>query len=82
MVRRSLCLVVRRKTRKCDESLRKGGVRSNPLQKGSSSDINPHKGRGKDQKGKGNEGAYPQSGFAASETPSEEGRGHSSESDD
>ena len=41
---------------------------------------NLHKGRGKDQKGKGKEGAYTQSGFSASETPSEEGYGHAWES--
>ena len=28
-----------------------------------------HKGRGKDQKGKGREGTYPQSGFSASKHP-------------
>ena len=37
---------------------------------------NLHKGRGKDQKRKGKEGAFPQSGLSASETPSEEGYGH------
>ena len=48
----------------------------------SSSDFNPHKGRGKDQKGKDKEGAYPQSGFSASENPVEEGQSYSWESDD
>ena len=33
----------------------------------------PYKERSKDQKRKGKEGAYPQSGLSASETPSEEG---------
>ena len=42
----------------------------------------PHKGRGKDQRGKGTEGAFLLSGLPASETPSEEGHGYSWESDD
>ena len=41
-----------------------------------------HKGRGKDQKGKGKEGAHPQSGLSASDTPSDEGHGRSWVSDD
>ena len=40
------------------------------------------KGRGKDHKGKCKEGAYPQSGLAASETPGEEVYGHACKSDD
>ena len=44
--------------------------------------ANPQKGRSKDQKANGKEGAYPQSGLSASETPSEEGHGYSWESDD
>ena len=39
----------------------------------------PSKGKGKDQKGKGKEGAFPQSGLSASETPSEEGYSHQSD---
>ena len=38
--------------------------------------------KAKDQKGKSIEGAYPQSGLSASETPDEEGYGHAWESDD
>ena len=37
---------------------------------------------GKDQKGKGKGGAYPQTGFSASENLVEEGQGHPWESDD
>ena len=48
----------------------------------SSSEYYPHKGKGKDQKRKGNEGAYPQTGFSACENPVEEGQGHPWESGD
>ena len=41
-----------------------------------------HKGTCKDQKGKGKEGAYNQSGLSDSETPSEEGYAKACESDD
>ena len=64
-----------------NESFRKGGVRTNRPEKGSSSDFNPHKGKGKDQKGKGKGSVYPQSGFSATETLSEEGHSHSRESE-
>ena len=60
----------------------KGGFRTNPSEKSSCSDCNPHKGRGKDRKGKRKEGACPQSGFSASENPVGEGQGCSWESDD
>ena len=39
------------------------------------SDFNSHKGRGKDQKGKGKEGAHPQPGLSASKTLSGKGNG-------
>ena len=56
---------------KGNEGFQKGGFRSYQPEKGASNDFNPHKGREKDQKGKGKEGAYPQSGLSVSETPSE-----------
>ena len=62
---------------KGNEGFWKGGFRTYPPEKGASNDFNPHKSRGKDQKGKGKEGAYPQSGLSASETNSKEGHGHS-----
>ena len=40
--------------------------------KSAGKDLHHNKGRGKDQKGKGEEGTLPQSGFSASDTPSEE----------
>ena len=49
---------------------------------GASKDYFQNKGKGKDQQGKGKEGACPQSGLSASETPNEEGYGHAWESDD
>ena len=52
-----------------------------PTRKGCKQCFNPHKGRGKDQQGKGKEGAYPQHGLSASETLSEK-YGHSWGSDD
>ena len=45
----------------------KGGIRTNSSGKSSSSDLNPHKSRGKDHKGKSKEGDFPHSGFSASE---------------
>ena len=51
-------------------------------QKGTGNEYYPYKGRGKEQKRKGKEGAIPQSRLSASETPSEEGYGHSCKSDD
>ena len=54
---------------KGDEGFQKGGFRTYPPEKGANNDFNPHKGRGKDQKVKVKEGAYPQSGLSASETP-------------
>ena len=42
------------------------GFRTHHSEKSAGSDCNQHKGRGKDQEGKGKEGAY-QSGFSASE---------------
>ena len=53
-----------------------------PPREGAGSGFNPPKGRGKDQKGNGKEGAYPQSRLSVSETLSEEGYGHAWESDD
>ena len=41
-------------------------------EKGAGGDCNGHKGRGKERKGKGKEGAYPTSGFSTREAPSEE----------
>ena len=41
---------------------------------GASKDFLQNKSRGKDQKGKGKEGAYPQSGFPAPEIPNKEGQ--------
>ena len=68
--------------RKENEGFHKGGFRTYQPEKGAGNDFTPHKGRGKDQKGKGKEGTYPQSGRSASETPSEVGYGHAWESDD
>ena len=53
---------------KGNENFWKGGFRTNPSEKGASNDVNPHKGRGKDQKGKGTESAYPQSGLSLGNT--------------
>ena len=50
--------------------------------KGSDKDLQPNKGKSKDQRRKGKESSYSQSGRSASESPSEEGYGHSWESDD
>ena len=72
----------RKAFRKVLKAIGKVGFRTSPPGKGSSNDFNPHKGRGKDQKGKGKEGGYPQSGLSASETASEEGHDHSWEPDD
>ena len=55
---------------KGNEGFQEGGFRTYKPEKGASNDFMPHKGRGKDQKGKGQEGAYPQFGLSASETPS------------
>ena len=51
-------------------------------QKGSSSDYDSHKGKGKDEKGKDKECAIRQSGFSAFENSVEEGQVHPSESVD
>ena len=67
---------------KGNEGFRKSGFRTYQPEKGASNDLNPHTSRGKDQKRKGKESSYPQSGLSASETPSEERHGHSWESDD
>ena len=66
---------------KGNEGFQKGGFRTYQPEKGASNEVNPHKGRGKDQKVKGKD-AYPQSGLSASETHSEEGKSHVWESDD
>ena len=67
---------------KGNDGFKKGGFRAYQPDKGASKDFPQNKGRGKDQKGKGKERTYPQSGFSASETPSEEGSGQAWESDD
>ena len=67
---------------KDNEGFCNGGFRNYPAEKGASNDFNPHKGRGKDQKGKGTEGAYLQSGLSASANSAEEGQGHPWESGD
>ena len=64
------------------EGFQKVGFRTHQPAQGAGNHFNPHRGRGKDQKGKGKEGAYPQSGFSASEARSEERSGQSWESDD
>ena len=58
-----------KKGAKGNESFRKGGVRTHQPEKGASSDFNPHKGRGKDQKRRGKEGAHLQLGFQPLKTP-------------
>ena len=68
----------RKARRACQKAMMgsfKGGFRPYQSDKGASKDFHQNKGRGKDQKGKGKEGIYPQSGFSASETPNEEGYG-------
>ena len=87
MVRRRLCLVVQREKRQerffdSNEGFQRGGFSHLPTRKGCSKDFTQNKGREKDLKGKDKEGAYPQSGLSASESPSEEGYGHAWESDD
>ena len=72
----------RKGSSKGNDGFQKSGFRTNPPEKGTGNDFHPHKGRGKDQKRKDKEGAYPQSELSASETPSEEGYGHTWESDD
>ena len=49
---------------KGNEGFQKGGFRTYQPEKGAGNDSNPHKFRSKDQKKKGKEGAYPQSGLA------------------
>ena len=66
----------RKVLRKVTKALRKVVFRTYQPEKGIVNEFHPHKGRGKDQRIKGNEGAYPQSGLSASETPGEEGYGH------
>ena len=67
---------------KGNEGLRKGGFRTDPSEQGPSSVFYQHKCKGKDQQGRGKGGAYPQTGFSASEISVEEGQGHPWESDD
>ena len=55
---------------------------TSPTKVEASKDFHQNKGRGKDQKGKGKEGTFPQSGLSASETPNEEKYGRAWESDD
>ena len=68
--------------RKVNNYLSENDVRTYRPEKVTGNEYSPYKGRGKDQKRKSKEGAYPQSELSASETPSEEGHGHSWESDD
>ena len=49
---------------------------------GSDKEFQSNKGTSKDQSRRGKESSYSQSGFSASESPREEGYGHSWESDD
>ena len=71
----------RKVPRKVKKRLSDGGFRTHQSEKSAGSDFNSHKGRGKDQKGKGKERTYSQSGFPASEAPSEERNDWSCESD-
>ena len=72
----------RKAVRKVNNYLSENDVRTYHPEKVTSNEYTPYKGRGKDQKWKGKESACPQSGLSASETPSEEGYGHTWESDD
>ena len=63
-------------------SLSESYFRTYQPENGTGNEYHPYKGRGKVQKKKCKEGAIPQSGLFASERPSEEGYGHSWESDD
>ena len=67
---------------KGNDGVQKVGFRPYQPDKGAGKDYTQNKGNKKDQKGKGKEGAYPQSRLSASETLSEEGYGHAWESDD
>ena len=67
---------------KNNDGFHKGGFRPYQPDKGAGKDYTQNKGKGKDQKGKGKEGTYAQSGLSASETLNEEGYGHARESDD
>ena len=58
---------------KGNDGFQKGGFRPYQPDEGAGEDFHQNKGRGKDQKGKGKEGTYPQSGFSASGRPNEEG---------
>ena len=49
--------------RKVMKAFGKVGFRAYPPERGSSNNFNPHKGRGKDQKGKGREGAFWRKGI-------------------
>ena len=51
------------------EGFQKGGFRTYQPEKGAGNDFNPHKGRRKDQKGKGKEGTHPQSVLSARKHP-------------
>ena len=67
-VRRRLCLVAQMKKRqegssKSKNRLSQNGRRTYQSENSAGSDFNSHKGRGKDRKGKGKEGAYPQPVF-------------------
>ena len=52
---------------KGNAGFRKGGVRTGRSEHGSSNFFYQHQGKGKDQKGRGEGGAFPQTGFSASE---------------
>ena len=69
-----------RKSRKAlrkEKYLSEGDLNTYHPEKGTCNDFHSSKGRGKEQKRKGKESAHPQSGLSASESPSEEGHGHS-----
>ena len=67
---------------KSNDGFQKCGFRPYQPDIGAGKDLHQNKGRGKDQKGKGKEGTFPQTGLSASETPNEEGYGRAWESDD
>ena len=72
----------RRACRKGNDGFHKGGFRPYQPYNGTGKDFHQHKGRGKDQKGEGEERTVPQSGLSASETLNEEGYGQAWESGD
>ena len=67
----------RKVLRKVKNYLSESDFRTYQPENGTGNECHPYKGRGKDQKKKGKEGACPQAGLFASETHSEEGFSHS-----